>query len=170
MGAVTPQALVVVSSLALVASALVLAAGAARGSLELPPVPLWPLASFLALALLQLRAAAGGPAPAARTWLVRVWHPANVAVASVLGGAARPLSLDPGTTLHALALTGGLGLLAVLAAPALVAAADGDSRAGRRRRRGVPALRLRDLGAGPLRVAALRDDSPCPRPLPSARS
>ena len=119
MGAVTPQAIVVVSSLALVASALVLVASAWRGSLELPAVPLWPLASFLGLALLQLV-----PLPVALHRLLApgsqaVWHPADAAVAAVLGGAARPISIDPGTTLGALALTGGLGLLAVLAAPLL---------------------------------------------------
>jgi len=119
MGAVTPQALVLVSSLALLAAALALVAGALRGSLELPSVPLWPLASFLALVLLQLV-----PLPSALHRLLApgsytVWHPADATVAGVLGSAARPLSLDPGTTLGALALVAGLTLLAVLAAPAL---------------------------------------------------
>ena len=119
MGAVMPQALVVVTSLALLASALVLLGGAWRGSLELPALPLWPLAGFLALALLQLV-----PLPLALHRLLApgsyvVWHPADAVVAGVLGAAARPLSLDPGTTLAALALVLGLTLLAVLAAPAL---------------------------------------------------
>lgn len=119
MGAVMPQALAAVGGTALVAAALALAIGAARGTLELPAVPLWPLAGFLALALLQLL-----PLPDALHRLVApgshaVWHPADAAVAAVLGERARPVSLDPGTTLQALALTGGLVLLAVLAAPSL---------------------------------------------------
>ena len=47
------------------------------------------------------------------------WHPADPVAAAVLGSGPRPISLDPDTTVRALALTGGLGLLAVLAAPAL---------------------------------------------------
>ena len=38
---------------------------------------------------------------------------------AVLGAVPRPVSVDPGSTLRALALTGGLALLALLAAPAL---------------------------------------------------
>jgi O-antigen ligase len=119
MGGVMPQALVVLSGLSLLASALVLLAGAARGSLALPSVPLWPLACFLSLALLQLV-----PLPLAVHRLLApgsygVWHPADALVAGVLGASPRPISLDPGTTLAALALTGGLSLLGVLSAPAL---------------------------------------------------
>jgi O-antigen ligase len=119
MGGVMPQALVAVSGLSLLASALVLLRGAARGPLELPSVPLWPLASFLSLALLQLV-----PLPPALHRLLApgsygVWHPEDALVAEVLGTSARPISLDPGTTLAALALTGGLSLLGVLSAPAL---------------------------------------------------
>jgi len=114
-----PQALVTVSSLSLLACAIVLLAGAARGSLALPAVPLWPLACFLSLALLQLV-----PLPLAVHRLLApgsygVWHPEDALVAEVLGASARPISLDPGTTLLALALTGGLSLLGVLSAPAL---------------------------------------------------
>jgi len=119
MGGVMPQALVTVSSLSLLACAIVLLAGAARGSLALPAVPLWPLACFLSLALLQLV-----PLPLAVHRLLApgsygVWHPEDALVAEVLGASARPISLDPGTTLLALALTGGLSLLGVLSAPAL---------------------------------------------------
>jgi O-antigen ligase len=119
MGAVTPRALVLVSTLALLASALVLLAGALRGSLELPSVPLWPLASFLALALLQLVPLPSGLHRLLAPGSHGVWHPSDAAVAGVLGAASRPISLDPGTTLAALALASGLTLLAVLAAPAL---------------------------------------------------
>jgi tetratricopeptide (TPR) repeat protein len=119
MGAVTPQALVTVTCAALMASVLVLLHGAVRGALALPAVPLWPLACFLALALAQLV-----PLPPALHRLLApgshtVWHPADALLAGVLGASARPVSVDPVTTLAALALTGGLALLALLSAPAL---------------------------------------------------
>ena len=118
-GAVLPRALLAVVVLALGAGALALAAGAWRGGVLLPAVPLWPLAAFLALALLQLV-----PLPDALHALVApgshaVWRPADPAVLAVLGAVPRPVSVDPGSTLRALALTGGLALLALLAAPAL---------------------------------------------------
>ncbi len=117
-GAVLPRALLAVVVLALGAGALALAAGAWRGVL-LPAVPLWPLAGFLALPLLQLV-----PLPDALHALVApgshaVWRPTDPAVLAVLGAVPRPVSVDPGSTLRALALTGGLALLALLAAPAL---------------------------------------------------
>jgi hypothetical protein len=119
MGAVTPAALLSVTLVALVAAAIALGAGAARGGARLPAVPLWPLAGFLGLASLQLL-----PLPGALHSLLApgshaVWHPADPLVAGVLGAGARPISVDPGTTLAGLALTGGLALLAFLAAPAL---------------------------------------------------
>ncbi len=118
-GAVTPGPRRAVTAVALLAVALTLFAGAARGRLALPAVPLWPLAGFLALALLQLV-----PLPAGLHRLVApgsfaAWHPADTAVADVLGAGARPLSLDPATTLAALGLVFGLGLLAVLSAARL---------------------------------------------------
>jgi O-antigen ligase len=48
-----------------------------------------------------------------------VWHPAETTAAALLGTGAHPLSLDPDTTLQALALVAGLTLLALLAAVAL---------------------------------------------------
>ena len=48
-----------------------------------------------------------------------VWHPADPIVGGLLGGSARPISLDPATTFAALSLTGGLVLLALLATPTL---------------------------------------------------
>jgi len=118
-GAVLPGALLVVAAVALLAGALALAAGARRGGIALPAVPLWPLAGFVALGLLQLV-----PLPDRLHALVApgshaVWHPAAAQVAAVLGTAARPVSVDPDTTLRGIALTGGLALLALLAAPAL---------------------------------------------------
>ena len=85
MGAVRPGALLAVTALALLAAALALAAGAWRGGVPLPAVPLWPLAGFLGLALLQL-----APLPGAAHALLApgshaVWHPA----APDRGGGAR---------------------------------------------------------------------------------
>lgn len=121
-GAVQPEALRLVATAALGASALALAIAAARGGAELPDVPLWPLAAFAALASLQLL-----PLPPALHALVApgshaVWHPADPLAAAVLGPGGRPVSIDPRTTLSGLALAGGLGLLAALAAPALARA------------------------------------------------
>jgi hypothetical protein len=119
MGATTPAALLAVTLVALVAAALALAAAAARGGAALPAVPAWPLAAFLSLSALQLL-----PLPGALHRLIApgshaVWHPADPLVAGVLGPGARPLSVDPGTTLAGIGLTLGLALLALVAAPAL---------------------------------------------------
>lgn len=118
-GAVLPGALFAVLALSLLAGALALAAGAWRGGVALPAVPLWPLAGFVALALLQLV-----PLPSALHAVLApgshaVWHPAAPEVTAVLGTGARPVSVDPDSTLRGVALAGGLALLALLAAPAL---------------------------------------------------
>jgi len=118
-GAVLPGALLAVAVIALLAAAVALGAGAWSGGLVLPAVPLWPLAAFLVVGLLQLV-----PLPDALHALLApgsraVWRPAASDAAAVLGGGARPVSVDPDSTLRGLALTGGLALLALLAAPAL---------------------------------------------------
>jgi len=118
-GAVLPAARLALVLLALAVVALGLLAGAARGNLALPAVAAWPVAGFLALALAQLV-----PLPEPLHRLLApgshaVWHPRDPEVAGLLGAGARPLSVDPDTTLEALALCGGLALLALLAAPAL---------------------------------------------------
>jgi O-antigen ligase len=118
-GAVLPGALFAVAALALLAGAVCLAAGAWRGGVALPTVPLWPLAGFLALALLQLVPLPDGLHALVAPGSHAVWHPAAPEVAAVLGAGARPVSVDPDSTLRAVALTGGLALLALLAAPAL---------------------------------------------------
>jgi len=118
-GAVLPGALLGVTALALVTSALALAAGAWRGGVPLPAVPLWPLVGFLGLALLQLVPLPGPALALLAPGSHAVWHPNEPAVAAVLGTAWRPVSVDPDTTLRGVALTGGLALLALLAAPAL---------------------------------------------------
>ena len=119
IGGVMPKALAAMCGLSLLASGLVLLRGSARGCVELPSLPLWPLACFLSLALLQLV-----PLPLAVHRLLApgsygVWHPEDALVAQMLGALPRPISLDPDTTLLALALTGGLSLLGVLSAAAL---------------------------------------------------
>jgi O-antigen ligase len=117
-GAVRPAALLAVAALALAAAAIALASGARRG-VALPAVPLWPLGAFLSLAILQLV-----PLPDAAHALLApgshaVWHPSAPQAAVLLGSGPRPVSVDPDATLRAIALAGGLALLAVLAAPAL---------------------------------------------------
>jgi O-antigen ligase len=129
-GAVLPPALLAVAVLALAGGALALAAGARRGGVALPAVPLWPLGLFLALPLLQLV-----PLPDALHALVApgshaVWRPTDPEVLAVLGAVPRPVSVDPDATLRAVALTGGLALLAVLAAPALSRPAPAVRAAG----------------------------------------
>jgi O-antigen ligase len=116
-GAVQPPALLAVAALALATAAVALVAGIRRGA-ALPAVALWPLAGFLALALLQLV-----PLPDALHALVApgshaVWRPSAPEAGVVLGRGPHPVSVDPDTTLRAVALTGGVALLAVLAAPA----------------------------------------------------
>ncbi len=118
-GAVLPTALLAVAAIALVAGALALVAGAGHGGVALPAVPLWPLAGLAALALLQLVPLPDGLHALAAPGSHAVWHPAAPEAAAVLGGAARPVSVDPDSTRRGLALAGGLGLLALLAAPAL---------------------------------------------------
>ncbi|HEX9187786.1 MAG TPA: hypothetical protein VGB87_11965, partial [Vicinamibacteria bacterium] len=119
MGAVLPSALLAVTAVALLASALALAMAAWRGSVLLAAVPVWPLAGFLGLALLQLAPLPGPVHALLAPGSHAVWRPADTAAAAVLGGAWRPVSVDPDTTWRAIALTLGLALLALLAAPAL---------------------------------------------------
>ena len=169
-GAVLPGALLAVAVLALLAAALALGAGAWRGGVALPAVPLWPLAGFVAVGLLQLV-----PLPDALHALLApgshaVWRPAVPEAAAVLGSAARPVSVDPDSTLRGLALAGGLALLALLAAPALSRPEPRGARGRARGRRRVRALRLRDLRPGALRRAALRDDRGPDGAAPSAPS
>ena len=117
LGAVQPRALLAVAALALVTAAVALASGVGRG-VALPAVPLWPLAGFVALALLQLVPMPDPLHGAVAPGSYAVWHPTDPAVAAVLGSGPHPVSVDPDTTLRGVALTGGLALLAVLAAPA----------------------------------------------------
>ena len=118
-GSVHPVAVLVISTLALGIVALALGWGAVTDGLERPAVPLWPVLGLLAVGLFQLV-----PLPTAFHGLVApgshaVWHPAEPAAARVLGSAARPITLDPASSLSWLALVGGLVGLAALSAPAL---------------------------------------------------
>jgi O-antigen ligase len=118
-GAVLPGALLAVAVLALLASALALGVGAWRGGVALPAVPLWPLWGFGLVVLLQLVPLPDGLHALLAPGSNAVWRPAVPEAATVLGGPARPVTVDPDSTLRGLALTGGLALLAILAAPAL---------------------------------------------------
>lgn len=118
-GSVDPTPRFFLVAAALGASAIVLGFAAARGHLEVPDVPLWPLAALLALGLLQLvplpvgllRLVAPGPAQS--------WYPGVAAAREVLGEGPRPVSLDPEATWQGLLLAAGLVGLGLLAAPAL---------------------------------------------------
>lgn len=118
-GSVQPWAILALTTAGLLTAIVALGLGALRGDTTSPAVPLWPLAGFVALGLAQLV-----PLPPAFHALLApgshaVWHPAEPAAAAVLGGGWAPVSLDPDSTLRAVALVASLGLLAALAAPAL---------------------------------------------------
>ena len=112
-----PRFLLVVSALG--GSALALGLAAARGRLDLPDLPLWPLLFLLGLGALQLvplpapllRLVAPGPAQA--------WYPAVESVRDILGDGPRPVSLHPLATGQGLLWAAGLVGLALLAAPGL---------------------------------------------------
>ncbi len=118
-GSVGRTAILVVTAVALGSAAVLLVLASWRGGLALPAVPLWPLGGLVALGLAQLVPLP----PPVHAWVApgshAVWHPQSPAAAGVLGLAARPVSVDPETTLRGVALLAGLGLLAVAAAPAL---------------------------------------------------
>jgi O-antigen ligase len=119
MGAVGETSSLVMIMVGLIVAGAALALGAWRGGLALPALPLWPLGGFACLGLAQLvplpATAQLGLAPG--PWAV--WHPLAPEAAAILGDTARPVSLDPHTTLRAVALVLGWGLLAAVAAPAL---------------------------------------------------
>ena len=118
-GSVQPGAVLALTTAGLLTVVVALALAARDGGAVLPAVPLWPLAGFVAVGLAQLV-----PLPPPLHALLApgshaVWHPAEPSAAAVLGGGWAPVSLDPDTTLRAVALVVGLGLLGALAAPAL---------------------------------------------------
>lgn len=88
-------------------------------ALLLPAIPLWPLAGLFVLGALQLV-----PLPPALHALLApgshaIWHPAVPAATPFLDASWRPLSVDPVATRESIASSGLLGLLVLLAAPAL---------------------------------------------------
>jgi O-antigen ligase len=115
-GAVDPGLHQIVSTGALAVVALVLILALVQKEAVLPALPAWPGLALVGLVALQLV-----PLPPVVHALVargsyEVWHPAEPAAAAVLGAGARPISLDPDTTLRSLAWMLGLLLLASLAA------------------------------------------------------
>ena len=158
MGAVTPQAIVVVSSLALVASALALVAGAWRGVARAARGAAVAARVVPGARAAAAPAAARRPAPAARSGLVRRLAPREHGRGRRAGRRGPPRLDRPRHDTRRTRAHGGPRPAGGAGRARAFAAADGDPRLGRRRRLGVPALRLRDLGAGPLRGAALRDD------------
>lgn len=130
LGGAPPLALRVVLASALGAAAVALALAALGRGAALPAVPLWPLGGFVALALAQ-----AVPLPPALHAVLApgsfaVWHPVEPAAAAVLGPGARPVSLDPRTTLQAAALVAALGALAVFASPLLARRRAATAAAG----------------------------------------
>jgi O-antigen ligase len=118
-GAVQPKAVLALTTVGLLTAVVTLALDARGGGAALPAVPLWPLAGFAAVGVAQLV-----PLPPPLHALLApgshaVWHPVEPSAAAVLGGGWAPVSLDPDTTLRAVALVVSLGLLGALAAPAL---------------------------------------------------
>ena len=131
-GSVGRTAILAVTTAALGTTGVLLALASRRGGLALPAVPLWPFGGLVGLGLAQLV-----PLPPLLHRLLApgsyaVWHPASAAAAAVLGRKACPISVDPLTTLHGVALLAGVGLLAAAAAPALTRtrAASDSGRSG----------------------------------------
>ncbi len=118
-GGVEPMVIRFLTALGLLVAMWALVAGAARGALWLPALPLWPWASVIGLGLLQLVPLPGSLHRVLAPGSWEIWHPREPAVALVLGTVARPISIDPQTTLEASGLLAALALLAVLAAPVL---------------------------------------------------
>jgi O-antigen ligase len=119
-GAVAPRPLLLVIAAGLLAVGVALALGALRApGVALPAVACWPLLAFLSLALAQLLPLPDAVHRRLAPGSFSVWRPGEPAAAAVLGDVARPVSIDPQTTLRGTALVAALGLLALLAAPAL---------------------------------------------------
>lgn len=117
LGAVSPLAVRFLTVAALASAILAWVAG--RGGASSLLVLDWPARLFLALVLAQLlplpATLHAGVAPGSHA----VWHPPSPAVVEVLGDGARPVSVDPQATARSAALTVGLVILVLLAAPRL---------------------------------------------------
>ena len=118
-GSVDPGATKAIALVSLTVALAALVWDARRGTLQPPPIALWPIAGLWLLAVAQLV-----PLPESLHWLVApgsavVWHPDVPAAAAALGPGPRPISLHPEATRRSLAFATGLLALALLAAPAL---------------------------------------------------
>jgi O-antigen ligase len=118
-GSVQPWAIRLLAACSLGAALVALLGGLGRG-LVLTDAPLWPLLGFVLLGLFQLVPLPGPVLALVAPGAAAVWYPAEPSAAAVLGAGWRCASLDPETTARAVALVGGLGLLATLASSALV--------------------------------------------------
>lgn len=118
-GSVSSSAMRMVT-LGLVATSLALTTAAAVRGWDLRvPIPIWAAVALPALATLQLV-----PLPRALHFLLApgsaaVWHPTEPAAVAVLGPGPHPISIWPEATVQSMALNAGLGLLTLLAAPAM---------------------------------------------------
>ena len=117
-GGVEPWAVRALTALSLLACVMVIALQARSGGMLLPIWPLWPLAALAALGLLQLLPLPALLHRALAPGSYRIWHPALLAAADILGTGPRPVSIDPGATVAWIAFASGLVLLAALAIPA----------------------------------------------------
>jgi hypothetical protein len=117
-GGVQPWAVRALSTTAAATAGLVVAAQCARGQVALPGVPLWPIACFVVLGLLQLVPIPPAVHRVVATGSYAIWHPSNVAAASVLGDVWRPISIHPSATLASLTFIAATIGLAIVAAPA----------------------------------------------------
>jgi O-antigen ligase len=122
-GGVQPWAVRTITTISVVTAGVALAAQGVRGQVALPGVSLWPMACFVALGTFQLV-----PLPPALHRILApgsyaIWHPSNVAAATVLGDVARPISIHPRATLISVTFIGAIVALTIVAAPATYARA-----------------------------------------------
>jgi O-antigen ligase len=118
-GSTTSRVFQALSVVLLLAALLGVIACMARRRFVSLPAAIWPLGLFIALEACQLV-----PIP---HWLHSIiapgsaayWHPPDPVARAVLGGEARPVSIDPGSTLRSLAFALGLATLVVLAVGAI---------------------------------------------------
>ena len=90
-----------------------------HGAVCVSRAPLWPVALLVALGFIQLIPLPAGLHAILAPGSAAVWHPEEVAAASLLTSKARPISVHPAATSEWLGATGALLALAALAAPAL---------------------------------------------------
>src|SRR5947207_9809281 len=119
LGAVTPPATRTVAVAAVAVAAAIALHQAGHGGVWLPRLPLWPVALFLGIGVLQLAPLPRGLHALLAPGSAAVWHPGVPEAAAVLGEGWRPISIDGEATRGWLALAGGLVALALAAVAAL---------------------------------------------------